>query len=278
MALIFFKIYRYFIKKIEGKGIGQIPLVSQINKQLFTIIKPKEVEFYGKKIILDKYDQYHLALTDYEIPGNIKNSIKKGQTVIDVGASIGLYTIFFAKMVGNNGKVYAFEPEPKNFELLKKNVEINGFDNVILENKAVSNTSGVVKMEISNNIANHRITNDNSKTTFDVQSVSLDEYFKDKSNKIDFIKIDTEGYDGYVILGALNIIEKNSFLKLMVEFHIKFLRDAGYQPEDFIKLLKKLKMKIIDLNNGKAVDEFYAKNFDKVKYYSTNFFCEKLID
>lgn len=257
--------------------MSKFPLALEINKLLFSVIKPKEIEFYGKKIILDKHDKYQLSFRDYQIPKIVINSIKNGQTIIDVGASIGIYTIFFAKMVGNTGKVYAFEPEPRNFELLKKNIKINGFKNVILENKAVSNVSGFVKIEIANNIANHRITSDNSKTTFDVPSVSIDDYFKDKSEKIDFIKIDTEGYDGYVLLGAKDTISKNNFIQILTEFHVKFMREAGLEPIDFLQILKKFKMKIIDLANGELVDETYIKNFDKMDYYSSNFFCEKII-
>lgn len=271
----FFKLYLSVLKKIRGRGLSKLPLVLKLNTFLFKTIKTKEVEFFGCKLFLDKYDKYHLSFQDYKIPDVVKNSILPGQTVIDVGASIGIYTIFFAKMVGEKGKVYAFEPEPKNFELLKKNVEINGFKNVILENKAVSNISGIVKMEIADNIANHRITKNYSKPTFNVLSVSIDDYFKKKSDKIDFIKIDTEGYDGYVILGANETLTKNQPIKILLEFHTQFMREAGLEPLNFLKILQDMKLKIIDLKNKKLVDESYIEKFNKANYYSTNFFCEK---
>lgn len=270
----FFKLYLSIFKKIKGRGLSKLPFLLKLNSFLFKTIKTKEVEFFGCKIFLDKHDKYHLSSKNYKIPDVVKNSINTGQTVIDVGASIGLYTIFFAKMVGEKGKVYAFEPEPKNFELLKKNVEINGFKNVILENKAVSDISSIVKMEIADNIANHRITNNHSKSTFDIPSVRLDDYFKKKSDKIDFIKIDTEGHDGYVVLGANEIISKNQPIKILLEFHTQFMREAGLEPLNFLKILQKLKLKVIDLENEKLVDESYVKKFNN-DYYSTNFFCEK---
>lgn len=271
----FFKLYISIFKKIKGHGLSKFPLILKINSFLFNMIKTKQVEFFGCKLFLDKHDKYHLSFQDYEIPELVKNSIQPGQTVIDVGASIGIYTIFFAKMVGEKGIVYAFEPEPRNFELLKKNVEINGFKNVILENKAVNDISGIVKMEIADNIANHRITKNSSKHTFNIPSVSIDDYFKKKSDKIDFIKIDTEGHDGYVILGANETLTKNQHVKILTEFHTQFMRESGMKPLNFLKILQDMKLDIIDLKNKQYVDESYIKKFDKTNYYSTNFFCEK---
>ena len=50
----------------------------------------------------------------------LKQNIYQGNTVLDIGANIGYYTLIMSKLVGSTGKVYAFEPEPKNFEILKK--------------------------------------------------------------------------------------------------------------------------------------------------------------
>jgi len=64
----------------------------------------------------------------------LRRLIKEGQVVVDVGAHIGYYTVLLARMVGK-GRVFAFEPEPSNFSLLAKNVEINGCKNVVLVKK-----------------------------------------------------------------------------------------------------------------------------------------------
>lgn len=55
----------------------------------------------------------------------IKRETKEGDVVLDIGAHIGYYTLMFARLVGKEGKVFAFEPDPDNFTLLKKNIEIN---------------------------------------------------------------------------------------------------------------------------------------------------------
>ena len=56
--------------------------------------------------------------------------------VVDIGSNIGYYTLIAAKILGSSGKVYAFEPEPNNYELLLKNIEVNGYTNIVPVQKA----------------------------------------------------------------------------------------------------------------------------------------------
>src|SRR4030042_1016047 len=64
--------------------------------------------------------------------------VKKGDVVVDLGANIGYFTILAAKLVGSQGKIFALEPAPKNFEYLNKNIQLNKYLNVTAEQKAVS--------------------------------------------------------------------------------------------------------------------------------------------
>lgn len=141
-------------------------------------------------IDLDEYAQAH---TD-EMAVIIKN-VKPGQTVIDVGANIGLYTLLLAKLVGADGRVLAFEPGPVSFGLLTVNVHLNRYRNVTLENRAVTDISGTEYY--FTNQAEER-TNESggvvfsSKPNFDharemmpVEALSLDDYFAGKDCKVD---------------------------------------------------------------------------------------------
>ena len=68
---------------------------------------------------------------------------------MDVGASVGYYTLLLARLVGPSGRVYAFEPIPRDFAILKRNVKANGYQNVVLENRAVSDINGIERFYIS---------------------------------------------------------------------------------------------------------------------------------
>ena len=69
-------------------------------------------------------------------------------TVVDIGANYGSYTLIASTLVGNDGKVYAFEPELGNYDILVKNIEMNGCTNVTPIRKAVSNKQGKVRLYV----------------------------------------------------------------------------------------------------------------------------------
>ncbi len=102
----------------------------------------------------------------------LKKEIKEGNFVVDVGASIGYYTLLFAKWTGSKGKVFSFEPSQEKFSVLRKNVRVNNYKNVFLVQKYVSNK-----------------TTKNSK----INSISLDDFFGECDNPINLIKMDIEG-------------------------------------------------------------------------------------
>jgi len=93
---------------------------------------PKIVNVLGHKMYLDDLDTLHLAINGIWEPletNLIKNKIKEGDIVLNIGANIGYYTLLIARLVGSNGKVFAFEPDLNNFKILKKNIEINNYKN-----------------------------------------------------------------------------------------------------------------------------------------------------
>jgi hypothetical protein len=69
-------------------------------------------------------------------------SLRRGDLMVDVGANVGYYTILGALLVGETGRVYAFEPDPVSFEILRRNVAFHDLGNLVLEQKAVSNKPG----------------------------------------------------------------------------------------------------------------------------------------
>ncbi len=125
--------------------------------------------------------------------------IDKEKTAVDVGANIGYYTLLLAKRAK---KVYAFEPDKNCFEILCKNVEANGFKNVILINKAVGEKSKKIGLKQNKeNFGDSRVAE--GKTT---ECVKLDDIIREK---VDLIKIDVQGYEPQVIEGTKKIITKN---------------------------------------------------------------------
>lgn len=139
----------------------------------------------------------------------IKN-IKEGDIFFDIGANCGFYTLLARLLVGTKGEVHSFEPTPKIFNLLKKNTI--GFSNVFTNNLAVYQTRGRLDFylgEFSTGNSLKKIENTNFQKTI-IDAISIDEYCKEHTLKPNFIKIDVEGAEEDVVLGAQNVLKANN--------------------------------------------------------------------
>lgn len=131
--------------------------------------------------------------------------IKNHDIVVDIGAHIGLFSIFAATQA-KYGRVYAFEPAPDNFEMLRRNINLNKISNVIPANQAVSGKSGQREFILyKESTAAHSFVFGETKERdiIQVQTVSLDELVrKNKIKTIDFLKMDCEGAEYEILFNA----------------------------------------------------------------------------
>ncbi|MCX8205329.1 MAG: FkbM family methyltransferase [Candidatus Nezhaarchaeota archaeon] len=167
-----------------------------------------------------------------------------GQTVVDVGAHVGAYTILSAKRVGEVGKVIAIEAHPDNYKVLLKNLMLNGLRNVIPVNIAVSDCEGYLRLysgkdaEIRpsgwhSTIPNHVYVCRDSYLV--VPCTKLDSLLtKIGVEDIDWIKMDVEGAELSVLKGAKNTLITSRQLRIVLEVHtnyrevISFLKNLGF--------------------------------------------------
>ena len=137
--------------------------------------------------------------------------VQAGWTAIDAGAYIGYYTLLLAKQVGPSGRVIAFEPLPENFRVLSENIELNRLQNVIAENKAVTDQSGVATLyrgyEGPFSLTSSIVAA--SGEGIEVQAVSLDEYLNNYRERVAFVKIDVEGAESQVLDGMKRILKED---------------------------------------------------------------------
>lgn len=161
--------------------------------------------------------------------------LHRGDVFVDVGASIGWFTLFAAKLVGGGGRVIAFEPDPESFSELRRNVEINGFRHVMLEQKALSRETGRVKFFLRASPENRGIVSFGDKQpVIEVETLRLDDYLRRNPTRVDFIKIDTEGAEGLILEGMHETIKQNARIKLLIEFDPVMLKAAGTDPQKLL--------------------------------------------
>jgi len=249
MKKMLISLYRRIKPILAGYGIGKFYPVKFVLEHL----KSDVALVQGHKMFLDSKDSLSLTLNgiyeEFETE-LVKKEIRRGDVVLDIGANIGYYTLLFAKLVGENGKVIAFEPDPTNFALLKRNVEINGYKNVVLVQKAVSNKSGKLKLYLSeDNKGDHRIYNSHDNRKFvEIEGIKLDDYFKDENRKINFVKMDIQGAEGGAVQGMFELLMKNRSMEIISEFWPIGLKRFGIEPIEYLKMLLSHGFKLYELN------------------------------
>jgi FkbM family methyltransferase len=162
----------------------------------------------------------------------ITDEITEGMVAFDLGANIGYITLIMANKVGESGHVYAAEPDPRNFAILEKNIQLNNYtERVSTYQTAISNRNGTCNFFLSksSNLGSLRATG-NTKGAIDVAAQTGDTFFSDKLQP-DFIKMDIEGAEVEALEGMLKTLErKKGVVKILMETHSMY-----YNPEDSLK-------------------------------------------
>jgi FkbM family methyltransferase len=211
---------------------------------------------------------------------------KPGMTVVDVGANIGYYTLLAAKCLGNNGRVYAFEPDPSFYNLLKKNIEANGLSGFVgAYNFAVSNREERADLFLGRcvetslfNILNVSCTREN---IVSVDVVSLDKFFSRMNwPPVHVVKIDTEGADKFCLEGMRELINRNKDIKIIVELAPHYLEPAGTSAQDLLHLLVELGFKKVQALFSQRLTLDISPNIEHLVHLARenghiNLLCEK---
>lgn len=264
---MFFKLFQKIHALLFGRNLGRIPGARKLHSFLYNFVRPVgeiKTETNGFTIFLNSSDEGEAkdillkGIYDELETEVIKTYVKKGDYVLDIGAHIGYFCLLMAREVGESGRVYAFEPEPKNFKFLSKNIEINKYSNVVLENLALSSTSGKVKLFLDkNNLGNMSFSSLNIPQKslsgyIEVKSMALDEYVNKIGNKISFIKIDVQGAEGLVFSGAWQTLRRSKPV-ILIEFWPYGLKNNGTDPMGLLAMLHNLGYKffVLDVKDQK---------------------------
>jgi FkbM family methyltransferase len=189
--------------------------------------------------VVVKYGEYEPTETRL-----IRQVLGEGDTFIDVGANVGWYSVLAAKRVGETGKVVAFEPEPSSLETLRRNVRLNGLNNVVVEGKALSNAGGTFKLFLAKaNLGMHSLVlNHGGEHYVEVEAVRFDDYWRGRG-PVRLIKIDTEGAEAMILDGMRETLKSQKELGLIVEFAPWRWKKSGYDADRVLEGLYRLGFK-----------------------------------
>ena len=167
----------------------------------------------------------------------ITTYLNRGDCFVDVGANIGLMSIFASQCVGNPGKILAFEAHPETNQLLQENIALNHVKNIENFNFALGNEAGKATIYDNWNVnrgGSSLVIHSENSTGFEVDVKTLDEVIQNDFQP-KMIKVDVEGFEFQVLKGATNTI-KNCKPILIIEFSVS--RDNQYDPFEMIDFIE----------------------------------------
>lgn len=209
-------------------------------------------EYLGARIAEKKIYEYRETMF-------FQRFLLRGMTVIDVGANVGYHAVHAAARVGDEGAVYAFEPDAENYDLLLKNIAANRLRNVVAVNKAVTDKTGKALLYLSaENHGDHRtvVSPDHGRPSVEIETTTLGDYFGRNNRIINFMKVDVQGAEDDVMKGVADILKTNQRLTVLMEFWPHGLRDPGA----FLDWLVEMKFRFYKLDGGGRPKGFNAQS------------------
>jgi FkbM family methyltransferase len=192
----------------------------------------------------------------------MKNIVEPYMTILEVGANIGYYALMEANLMNDMGVIYALEPFWDSFDLLNKNIELNGYKSILTYQLACSNKKGKEKLFLSPHFNTCNMTNDKGLGYDMVDVVSVDGFLRDKK-KPDIVRMDVEGYEYYIIEGMKDTLKHIKYL--VVEWHssakkegwesrIDSILDAGLKPIHIVRKVRYRDEEYVDFNEHELKD------------------------
>jgi FkbM family methyltransferase len=150
---------------------------------------------------------YHEGCYEPYVTAILQTCVKQGMVTLDIGANVGCHTLRLATLVGEPGQVIAFEPTDWAFKKLERNVALNSFRNIALEKMALADrTSRQTQVNFKSSWKLHGDTPGGNSVDI-VNMMTLDEYVTTKQiTRLDFIKLDVDGFEEKVITGGMQTI------------------------------------------------------------------------
>ena len=192
---------------------------------------------------------YTTAVFERDSLDFIRKYLKPGQTVLDVGANVGYFSLFFSKLVTPIGRVIAFEPGEFPFNLLKRNKELNQLENLAIyqaglgkRDEIVDFNAGESGMEVYNSLGDivHFAADPNQFKKVKIQLFEGASWLASHNiNHIDLMKLDVEGGEYFVLNGMLKMFQSQQISRLLIEMSYDLSQALGYYPSDIILMLKK---------------------------------------
>jgi len=172
--------------------------------------------------------------------------LRPGDVFVDVGANIGYFSILAASVIGEGGAVFAFEPDPDNFSLLRRNIDLNGQQaSIVAVQAALAADAGTGELFLSeDNLGDHQIyATGDDRRSLPITLVNGSDYLGHRLSRMDLLKIDTQGSEYQVIAGLLPLlVALPTPPRILIELTPLSLRQARASGRALVELLGELQL------------------------------------
>lgn len=231
--------------------ISRILLKTGLSKLFIIELGDIKLKFFPTRFSADLWYPKKNIYEDYNLP-----FLKSGDTVIDVGANIGFTALLFKRFLGDEGKVYAFEPNPVIYKYLQENIALNNLHNIYLFNYAVGAKKDKTHLYDGKEKDAFNYITSNVNNSFVVDMDCLDNLLEKNINEVvQLLKVDTEGYEKFVFLGAKKILSKTNFI--IFEAIQDNCQRFNYNLKEVVELLENINFSIYCYNTE-------TNNFEKI--------------
>ena len=194
----------------------------------------------------------------------VSRLLHPGDVFVDVGANWGYFTLAAAHRVGKAGRVVAFEPEPRLFDLLTANVALNQLTSVDTHRLAVAESRGSLSFEAfsadSDNWGQSRAVTAGADADFHADAVALDDVLDDEDiARVQVTKIDVEGGEAEVLAGMERGLHRGRYRYLLVECHPALLAQRGHDETDTLRPLTEAGYRLWSILHRPDVHRLAAK-------------------
>lgn len=247
------------VDRLRGRGLPyRHRLVWKAHRAMWLATRSNRVVVDGHDLEVDRRDSLALAKGWYDPDENAfyTRTVKPGDVVVEAGANIGVFTLLLAKLVGPEGRVLSFEPDPELRRILEGNIARNGYDNVTVRAAAVAEEPGTMTFfRASRNQGDNRLFSHDGDdgASFPVDVVALDDELVGHP-RIDLLKMDIQGAEVLALRGLRTTLADLPPRAIMLEFWPHGIAGMGGDPRAMLEELIGFGYEAFEVNTDAPLD------------------------
>jgi FkbM family methyltransferase len=247
--------------------------VRAVVNSLIRHVVPEAVERFGATVFLNPADPVVSGALTFNVYEKAETAfftavLGECMTVVDVGANVGYYSALALVRIGN-GRLVAFEPSAETREYLKKTIQANSRGNAHIVPKAVSDSEGTATLFINEDNRGDNRLYDNAlcSRSETIETVTLDSALASLGiESMDILKMDVQGFEGHVIRGMQQTVQRSPNLIVMSEFWPFGLTSAGSDPTAVLATFESWGLIVYELLTGCRVQPIHDKTAFIARY------------